>query len=61
MILLFFLFFIIGFGFGTSALTFAIIRQLFSYNDSEIVSGVANTGGFLSAILLQSIFGTILN
>lgn len=61
MILLFFLFFVIGFGFGTSALTFAIVRQSFSYNDSGIVSGVANTGGFLSAVLLPSIFGTILN
>jgi sugar phosphate permease len=59
--LLVFLFFIIGFGFGASALTFAVVRQSFPISESGIVSGFANTGGFLSAVLLPSIFGNILD
>ncbi len=59
--LLFLLFFIVGFGYGASALTFALARQSFSIKDSGIVSGFANTGGFLSAVLLPSIFGTVLD
>jgi sugar phosphate permease len=55
------LFFIIGFGFGASALTFAVVRQSFPIAESGIVSGFANTGGFLSAALLPSIFGMVLN
>jgi sugar phosphate permease len=55
------LFFVIGFGFGASALTFAVVRQTFPINESGIVSGVANTGGFLSAVLLPSIFGMVLD
>ncbi|RXT07069.1 nitrate/nitrite transporter [Ammoniphilus sp. CFH 90114] len=55
------LFFLIGFGFGASALTFALVRQTFPIKESGIVSGFANTGGFLSAVLLPSIFGTILD
>ncbi|MBU9723353.1 MULTISPECIES: MFS transporter [Bacillaceae] len=55
------LFFIIGYGFGASALTFSIVRHTFPMKDSGIVSGVANTGGFLSAVLLPSIFGIVLN
>ena len=59
--LLLVLFFIIGFGYGASALTFAAIRQSFPISESGIVSGFANTGGFLSAVLLPTIFGNILN
>ncbi|WNF35407.1 MFS transporter [Bacillaceae bacterium IKA-2] len=59
--LLIILFFIIGFGFGASALTFAIVRQSFPIIESGIVSGFANTGGFLSAVLLPIIFGYILD
>ncbi|NWQ42324.1 MFS transporter [Bacillus sp. EB106-08-02-XG196] len=55
------LLFIIGFGYGASALTFAIVRQSFSIIDSGVVSGFANTGGFLSAVLLPSIFGIVLD
>ncbi|WP_144552470.1 nitrate/nitrite transporter [Bacillus sp. X1(2014)] len=55
------LFFIIGFGYGASALTFAVVRQSFPIIESGIVSGFANTGGFLSAVLLPSIFGYVLN
>lgn len=55
------LFFIIGYGFGASALTFAVVRQSFPIVESGIVSGFANTGGFLSAVLLPSIFGFILD
>ncbi|WP_026566732.1 MFS transporter [Bacillus sp. UNC41MFS5] len=55
------LFFIIGFGYGSSALTFAVVRQSFPLIESGIVSGFANTGGFLSAVLLPSIFGYVLD
>lgn len=59
--LLVILFFIIGFGFGASALTFALVRQSFPVLQAGIASGFANTGGFLSAVLLPSIFGKILD
>lgn len=59
--LLIMLFFIIGFSFGANSLTFAIIRQTVPTRESGIVSGFANTGGFLSAVLLPSIFGVILD
>lgn len=59
--LLILLFFVIGYGFGASALTFAVVRQSFPTNEAGIVSGIANTGGFLSAVLLPSIFGRILD
>ena len=55
------LFFIIGYGYGASALTFAIVRQSFPISESGIVSGFANTGGFLSAVLLPLFFGLILD
>jgi sugar phosphate permease len=55
------LFFIIGFGFGASALTFAVVRQSFPMRESGIVSGFANTGGFLSAVLLPGFFGKVLD
>ncbi|MFJ8458213.1 MFS transporter [Lysinibacillus xylanilyticus] len=55
------IFFIIGFGYGASALTFAAVRQSFKLEESGIVSGIANTGGFLSAVLLPIIFGYILD
>ena len=61
LVFLMFLFFIIGFGYGASALTFAAVRQSFSIKESGIVSGFANTGGFLSAVLLPIIFGYILD
>ncbi|PYZ92277.1 MFS transporter [Salipaludibacillus keqinensis] len=59
--LLVILFFIIGFGFGSNSLTFAVVRQSFPMTESGIVSGFANTGGFLSAVLLPSAFGYILD
>ncbi len=59
--LLIILFFIIGFGFGANSLTFAVVRQSFPVTESGIVTGFANTGGFLSAVLLPSIFGYILD
>ena len=55
------LFFIIGYGNGASALTFAIVRQSFDIKEVGVVSGFANTGGFLSAVLLPSIFGKVLD
>ncbi|WP_404430812.1 MFS transporter [Sutcliffiella horikoshii] len=59
--LLIILFFIIGFGFGSNSLTFAVVRQSFPIKETGIVTGFANTGGFLSAVLLPSIFGYLLD
>ncbi|OLO39367.1 MFS transporter [Alkalihalophilus pseudofirmus] len=55
------LFFTIGLAYGANALTFAAVRQSFPIKESGIVSGFANTGGFLSAVLLPSIFGKVLD
>ncbi len=55
------LFFLIGYGSGASALTFVIVRKSFNQNEVGVVSGFANTGGFLSAVLLPSIFGKVLD
>ncbi|TCP23423.1 sugar phosphate permease [Scopulibacillus darangshiensis] len=55
------LFLIIGYGNGASALTFAVVRQSFPIREVGVVSGFANTGGFLSAVLLPSIFGKVLD
>ena len=55
------LFFIIGYGNGASALTFAVVRKSFPMKEVGVVSGFANTGGFLSAVLLPSIFGKVLD
>jgi sugar phosphate permease len=59
--LLFSLFFIIGLAYGANALTFAGVRQSFPIKEAGIISGFANTGGFLSAVLLPSIFGYVLD
>lgn len=61
LVLLSILFFIIGFGYGASALSFAAVRQSFSVKENGIVSGFVNTGGFLSAVLLPVFFGYILD
>ncbi|WP_453991595.1 MFS transporter [Bacillus nitroreducens] len=55
------LFFIIGFSFGSNSLTFAVVRQTFPTSESGMISGFANTGGFLSAVLLPAIFGMVLD
>nr|WP_275411188.1 MFS transporter [Bacillus sp. B15-48] len=55
------LFFVIGLAYGANALTFATVRQSFPVVEAGIASGFANTGGFLSAVLLPSIFGMILD
>ncbi len=59
--LLVILFFLIGYGNGASALTFAVVRQSFPMKEVGVVSGFANTGGFLSAVLLPSLFGYVLD
>ncbi|MED4224921.1 MFS transporter [Neobacillus cucumis] len=59
--MLFVLFLMIGFGNGANPLTFATVRQAFPIQEVGVVSGFANTGGFLSAILLPAIFGKILD
>ncbi|GLB60061.1 MFS transporter [Cytobacillus sp. NCCP-133] len=60
-VLLIVLFLIIGYGNGASALTFAVVRQSFDIKDVGVVSGFANTGGFLSAVLLPFTFGKVLD
>ncbi|MEO2076831.1 MAG: MFS transporter [Bacillus sp. (in: firmicutes)] len=59
--LLVLIFFVIGYGNGASALTFAVVRKSFDIKVVGVVSGVANTGGFLSAVLLPGIFGKVLD
>lgn len=54
-------FFIIGLCYGASMLTFALIRQSYPISESGLISGFANTGGFLSAVLLPTLFGNILD
>ena len=61
MFLLTLLFFVIGLMYGANALTFAAVRKSFPIKESGIASGFANTGGFLSAVLLPSIFGYVLD
>lgn len=55
------LLFMIGLGNGASTLTFAVVRESFSMQEVGVVSGFANMGGFLSAVLLPSLFGSVLD
>lgn len=55
------LFLLIGYGNGASALTFAVVRESFPIREVGIASGFANTGGFISAILLPGLFGQVLD
>lgn len=59
--LLVIIFLLIGYGNGSSSLTFAVVRKSFDIKEVGVVSGFANTGGFLSAVLLPSIFGKVLD
>lgn len=61
LLLLILLFFAIGLSYGANALTFASVRQSFPIMEVGLASGFANTGGFLSAVLLPSIFGLVLD
>ncbi|OAS82776.1 MULTISPECIES: MFS transporter [Metabacillus] len=61
LIILMVLFLLIGYGNGASALTFAIVRQSFDVKEVGVASGFANMGGFLSAVLLPSFFGKVLD
>ncbi|MCY0880821.1 MAG: MFS transporter, partial [Firmicutes bacterium] len=54
------LFFGIGFGNGASVLTFTVVRQHFHREDVGLASGVANSTGFLSAVLTPLGMGIIL-
>ena len=55
------IFLLIGYGNGSSSLTFAVVRKSFDIKEVGVVSGFANTGGFLSAVLLPSVFGKVLD
>lgn len=59
--LLWLIYVVIGFGNGGSMLTFAVVRESFSSSEVGVVSGFANTGGFLSAVLLPTLFGVMLD
>lgn len=59
--ILIFLFLLIGYGNGASALTFAVVRKSFDIKEVGVASGFANMGGFLSAVLLPIIFGKVLD
>jgi sugar phosphate permease len=51
----------IGFGYGASSLTFAMVRESVPMERVGVVSGFANMGGFISAVLLPFVFGNVLN
>jgi MFS family permease len=53
--------FVVGFGCGSSLLTFAVIRDQIPAHRSGVTSGFANTGGFLSAVLLPVLFGAVID
>ncbi|BDH61919.1 MFS transporter [Lysinibacillus sp. PLM2] len=55
------LFITIGFGNGASSLTFVVVRESFPAKEVGVVTGFANMGGFLSAVLLPIIFGKVLD
>lgn len=55
------LMFVIGFVCGGSLLTFAVIRDQIPVERVGVASGFANTGGFLSAVLLPVLFGGIID
>jgi sugar phosphate permease len=55
------LFLLIGFTNGANPLTFATIRNSFDLKEVGFVTGFANTGGFISAILLPIFFGKMLD
>lgn len=59
--LLIMLFLVIGLVYGANSLTFAAVRQSFPLEESGLATGFANTGGFLSAVLLPSLFGMTLD
>ncbi|MDR7071613.1 MFS transporter [Fictibacillus barbaricus] len=52
---------VIGFGNGASSLTFAVVRKSFPIEEVGVAAGFANMGGFLSAVLLPSAFGSVLD
>ncbi|MDP9727618.1 MFS transporter [Alicyclobacillus tolerans] len=53
------LMFVLGLGSGGSLLTFAVIRDQTPAERAGVTSGFANTGGFLSAVLLPVLFGAL--
>ncbi len=53
--------FVLGFGNGGSLLTFAAIRDQTEPSQSGVMSGFANAGGFLSAVLLPVLYGAVVD
>ncbi len=55
------LMFALGFAAGGCILSFAVIRDQVPDERAGVVSGFANTGGFLSAVLLPVLFGFVMD
>lgn len=53
--------FLLGFGSGASLLTFAVVRDQTPTDRVGVTSGFANTGGFLSAVLLPVLYGVVID
>ncbi len=53
--------FVVGYGCGSTLLTFAVVRDRVAVERSGVTSGFANTGGFLSAVLLPVLFGAVID
>lgn len=53
--------FIIGFANGASTLTFVVVRKSFPLEEVGVVTGFANMGGFLSAVMFPIVFGKVLD
>lgn len=54
-------FLILGFANGASVLTFAVVRDNFQNKEVGLASGIANTAGFLSAVLVPWGIGFVLS
>ena len=59
LMLVYVLFILLGFGTGVSTLTFASIRESFPPAQIGALTGLANTGGFFSAVLLPPLMGLV--
>jgi len=52
---------VLGAAFGSNSLTFTLIRRAFPAPEAGTATGFANTGGFLSAVLLPALMGAALD
>lgn len=52
---------VMGACFGANSITFTLVRHAFPLSEAGMVTGFANTGGFLSAMLLPGMTGAVLD